>query len=172
MNKGKEKIVYAIIIIILIAIFVGAYFLLDKLILKKDNKKEEYKKQITTEEVIETMTSNGLSKYDTSQVLKNTNQKASYIFLNINRDYEIIYGNFDNIELAKNNYNTNFNLMNGKYSNLVEITKNENEEYAKYEAENSTNYIVIMRIGTSYFQVETTKNNKESVRSIFSKLEN
>ena len=78
MNKGKEKIVYAVIIVILIAIFAGAYFLLDKFLLGDESAKElKHKEEITTMEVVEKMTSNGLSKYDLSEVIKSPNQNAS-----------------------------------------------------------------------------------------------
>lgn len=172
MNKGKEKILYTVIIVIIIALFIGAYFLLDNLLFGKDEKKElKYKEQITTIEVTENMTSNGLSKYDMTKVLNDATQKESYIFINTNRDYEIIYSNFVDVATATSNYNQNLDLLDGKYNNLVQITKEENGNYAKYEAENSTNYVVLLKIGTAYFQVETSKNNKSSVQNIISGLE-
>lgn len=172
MNKGKEKILYAVIIVVIIAIFVGAYFLLDNFLFgKEETNGTSYKQEITTLEVEEKLTQNGLLKYDISQVLKDTKQNASYIWFNTNRDYEIVYNNFNNVSDAISNYNTNLSLLDGKYNNLVELTKVENENYAKYEAENTDKYVMILRIGTAYFQVETSKNNKSSVQNIISGLE-
>lgn len=172
MNKGKEKILYAVIIVVIIALFVGAYFLLDNMLFgKEENENTSLKQEITTLEVEEKMTQNGLSKHDLSSVIKDTKQNASYIYFNTNRDYEIIYSNFNDVASVTTNYNTNLNLLDGKYENLTELSKTENENYAKYEAENTDNYVVILRIGTAYFQVETTKNNKSSVQNIISGLE-
>lgn len=172
MNKGKEKIVYAVIIVILIAIFAGAYFLLDKFLLGDESSKEvKHKEEITTMEVVEKMTSNGLSKYDLSGVIKSTNQNVSYIFMNTNRNYEVVYSNFNDATAATDNFNTNLNLVKGKYNNLVEISNIKEEKYSKYEAENSDKYIVILKIGTSHFQIETTKDNKSSAQGIISSLE-
>jgi len=171
-NKGKEKILYVVIIVVIIAVFIGAYFLLDNMLFgKEENKKTGYKQEITTLEVEEKMTQNGLSKHDLSSVLKDTKQNASYIYFNTNRNYEIIYSNFNDVAAATSNYNTNLSLVDGKYDNLTELTKVENENYAKYEAENTDNYVVILKIGTAYFQVETSKNNKSSVQNIISGLE-
>ena len=172
MNKGKEKILYAVIIVVIIALFVGAYFLLDNMLFGKENQNETtYETEITTLEVEEKMTQNGLSKYDLAQVLNDPKQNASYMYFNTNRDYEIIYNNFNNESDAIDNYNTNLNLLSGKYKNLTELKKEEQENYDKYEAENTDKYVVILRIGTSYFQVETSKNNKSSVQNIISGLE-
>lgn len=172
MNKGKEKIVYAVIIVIIIAVFVGAYFLLDKLLLGDDSNKEvKYKEEITTMEVVEKMTNNGLSKYDLSKVIQSTNQNASYIFMNTSRNYEVVYSNFNDSTSATSNFNTNLNLVKGKYGDLVEISNVQTEKYSKYEAENSNNYIVILKIGTSHFQIETSKNNKASAQGIIASIE-
>lgn len=172
MNKRTEKITYAIIIIVIIAIFIGTYFLLDKILLNNDtNEDKKYKKEITIEEVEQKVSSNGLMKYDLSNVLQNNNQTENYLYIDNENNYEIIYSKFNTHELAKNNYNANLKLIKGKYSNLVEITNISEEKYAKYEAENSANYIVILKIGTSYFQAETTKNNKEKVRNVISSFE-
>lgn len=171
-NRGKEKFFYAIIIVVIIAIFVGAYFLIDNFLFgKNENGKINYKQEISISEVEKKMNDNGLSKIDLSKLIKSENQKSSYIFRNTNKNYEIVYSNFNDKTLATSNFNENLNLLKGKYSDLVEITNIQEENYSKYEAENSDNYVVILKIGTSYFQVETSKDNKASVQGIISSLE-
>lgn len=173
MDRKNEKIMYGVIILVIVAIFIGAYFLLDKLILGKDSKTTEtkYKESITSQEVMNIMTQAGMSNYNSSEKINDSNQSASYIFLNVNKNYQIVYGEFNDENLAKNNFNTNLNLVKGKYSDLVEIANVDKEKYAKYEAEDTMNYVVLLRIGKSYFQVETTKNNKSSVKNIIIELE-
>ena len=55
---------------------------------------------------------------------------------------------------------------------MVEITNIQTEKYSKYEGEHASNYVVILKIGMSYFQIETTKDNKSNVQGIISNLEN
>ena len=81
------------------------------------------------------------------------------------------YVDFKELSLATNNFTTNLNLLKGKYKNLTDITNINEEKYSKYEAENKTNYVILLKIGTGYFQVETTKNNKANIQKIISNIE-
>ena len=170
MNKHIEKITYVIIIIVIVAIFIGAYFILDKFLLK-DDKNKEYKEQITISEVETVVTENGLLKYDLSNALKNDEQTKNYIYIDKVNNFQIVYSDFNDEELAKKNYNTNLNLIKGKYKDLVEKTNISEDKYSKFEVENNDNYIVILKIGTSYFQVETNKNNKNKLQNIIKSFE-
>lgn len=172
MKNNKEKIYYGIFILIIIALFVLAYFLLDKLILGNSKKEDtKYKESITVTEVLTKMNNSGLSKYDLSKILQANNKKANYIFRNTNDNYEIVYVDFNELSLATNNFTTNLNLVKGKYKDLTEITNVNKDNYSKYEAENKVNYVVLLQIGTSFFQVETTKNNKSSIQKLISNIE-
>ena len=69
MKNNREKIYYVIFILIIIALFVLAYFLFDKLILGNSKKEDaKYKESITTTDVLTKMNNSGLSKYDLSKV--------------------------------------------------------------------------------------------------------
>lgn len=172
MKNNREKIYYVIFILIIIALFVLAYFLFDKLILGNSKKEDaKYKESITTTDVLTKMNNSGLSKYDLSKVIQANNKNANYIFRDTNDNYEIIYVDFKELSLATNNFTTNLNLLKGKYKNLTDITNINEEKYSKYEAENKTNYVILLKIGTGYFQVETTKNNKANIQKIISNIE-
>ena len=167
--KMNNKFIKPIVIVLVCLAVIGLGIFVGSKIFK-DKEQKVLRDNITSEEVIEIIEKNELSKYDITDEV-NENKSQVYTIFPKDQSYQIYYSYFDNIESSNKNFSANLEMIKSNNDDLTQIRSESSITKSVYSGTTGSKYVQLLQIGKSYFQVEVDKSNKNNVEKIMKNFE-